>query len=314
MHDRRSVPYFSDEILADQGIQTSQVADLIEKLIRDRAASKIWIAPKASTALPDGRYAMSTLAVADEPPYLALKSLLLNPANPSIGEPLMNSIVMLQDSQTGRPVALLDGNWITAERTVALSLVAARRMAKPDSQVICFIGCGLQARSHLRAMAANFPLREVRAFGRGKPNIDQLRKIAADLDLTFHIASSAQDATRGADIIISSITRRPDTKPFIDARDVEPRAFATLVDLGHPWLPPNLEHFDRIIIDDKEQEAAMKDPMVQREFVSGDLTDLVLERVDATGTSGPTAFVFRGYALGDFALATLAYAFAKAAV
>lgn len=307
MEDRPAIPYFSDEELASQEIPTSQIADLIETLIRDRADGKIWSAPKASVSLPDQRYAMSTLAVADAPPYLAIKSLLLNPANPSAGEPLMNSVIMLQDSGTGRPVALLDGNWITAERTTALSLIAARRMANPSSRVIALIGCGVQARSHLRAMAATFPLREVRVLGRGQANIDRLRELTTELGMQFHAADTADEAMRGADLIISSITRANEAKPFIDARAVEPGTFASLVDLGQPWCPSSLKHFDEIIIDDKEQEASMKSPMVAANLVSGDLADLVLERVQSTAAKGTRAFVFRGFALGDFALAALAY-------
>ena len=310
-----SVPYFSEEALARLDIGPMQIVDLIERLIRDRAASKVWSAPKASIAVPDGRYIMSTLAVADDPPYLAFKSLLLNPRNPSHGEPLMNSVIGLQDSETGRPVAMLDGNWVTAVRTAAMSVLAAKHMAKPDSRVIAFIGCGVQARSHLRAMADVFPLAEVRAFGRGQVNIEELCGVAADLGLASHIAKSPEDAIRGADLVVSSVTREPDQKPFVDAAAVEPGACACLTDLARPWIPASLKCFDSIIIDDKIQEASMKDPMAPADLISGDLTDLVLERVAPRASADDrTAFIFRGYALGDFALAVLAYEAATASL
>jgi ornithine cyclodeaminase/alanine dehydrogenase-like protein (mu-crystallin family) len=315
MTHAQSVPYFSDEALAELEITTLQVVELIEQLIRDRAASKVWSAPKASISLPDGRYVMSTLAVADDPPYLALKSLLLNPRNPSDGEPLMNSVIVLQASGSGRPVAILDGNWVTAVRTTALSVLAARRMAKPNSSVIAFIGCGLQAQTHLRAMAEVFPLTEVRVLGRGKTNIDALCELADKLGFTTHIATTPEDALQGADLIVSSTTRIPGSDPFIDAAALKPDSFATLVDLGRPWRPSSLEQFDSIIIDDKIQETTMKDQMVSPELVTGDLTDLVLGRVNPdTAATGRRAFVFRGYALGDFALAVLAYQAATTSV
>ena len=312
MSSHQSVPYYSGEVLENLKITPSQVVDLIEQLIRDRAASKVWSAPKAAISLPDGRYAMSTMAVADDPPYLVVKSLLLNPRNPSNGEPLMNSVVVLQDGESGKPVAILDGNWITAVRTAALSVVAARRMAKPDAQTIAFVGCGLQARSHLYAMAETFPLTEVRALGRGKANIDALFKLATELGLKWHLSSTPEDAMCGADLIVSSITREAGSAPFIDASNVKAGAFASLVDLARPWLPSTLEQFDSIIIDDKIQEAGMKDPMVSPELVSGDLADLILDRVPLSiDDDRRTAFIFRGYALGDFALAALAYNVAR---
>lgn len=315
MTPTQSVPFYAEEALSALDITSSQVADLIEKLIRDRDAGKVWSAPKASLSVPDDRYIMSTIAVADDPPYLAIKSLLLNPRNPGNGEPLMNSIIALQDSETGRPIALLDGNWITAVRTAALSLVAARRMAKPDSRVIAFIGSGLQARSHLDALAEHFPLTDVRMFGRGQANLNALSALAADHGCKTHIATTPQEAMRGADLVISSITRVPGAEPFADVADIEPGAFASLVDLARPWHPGSLKALDKIIIDDSVQEATMKDPMVPLERVTGDLADLVLDRVDmSVAPTARTAFIFRGYALGDFALAALAYQAASAAV
>ena len=89
-------------------------------------------------------------------------------------------------------------------------------------------------------------------------------------------------------------------------------AFAALVDLGRPWLPATLKRFDTIIIDDKVQEAGMKDQMVPAEQVSGDLTDLVIDPGHFhTPADRRAAFIFRGYALGDFALAALAYDIAR---
>ncbi|MGI9423837.1 MAG: ornithine cyclodeaminase family protein [Hyphomicrobiaceae bacterium] len=313
MSDMRSVPYFSEEDLAKLDITIAEVVDLIEKLIRDCEASRVWSAPKASISVPDGRYIMSTLAVADDPPFLACKSLLLNPRNPESGEPLMNSIVVLQDGKSGRPVAILDGNWITAVRTAALSVLAAKRLAKPTARVIAFIGSGVQARSHLSAMADSFPLTEVRIFGRGRANIDRLCEHAATLGLVSSVADTPEDALRGADLIVSSVTRSHDQQPFVDASAVEPGACACLTDLAKPWLPKSLSGFDCIVIDDKSQEAAMKDQMVQPELVSGDLTDLVLDRVNSNAAAGARcAFIFRGFALGDFALAAHAYQVAVA--
>lgn len=308
MSQPHSVPFYSGDVLEGLAIAPSKVADLIERLIRDRDAGKVWSAPKSSIAVPDDRYAMSTLAIADDPRYLVIKSLLLNPRNPARGEPLMNSIVALQDGETGRPLALLDGNWITAVRTAALSVVAARRMARTDSATIAFVGCGLQARSHLLALGEAFSLTEVRALGRGEANTAALAELAATQGLRFHRAATAKEALRGADLVVTSVTREPGAAPFLDVGDIEPGAFASLVDLGRPWLPGTFGRFDSVVIDDTVQEAGMKDRMVAPELVTGDLADLVMERIEVRrGAASRTGFVFRGYALGDFALAALAY-------
>lgn len=309
MNQPDSVPYYSGDVLEGLAIAPFEVADLIERLIRERDAGKVWSAPKSSIAVPDDRYAMSTLAIADDPRYLVIKSLLLNPRNTARGEPLMNSIVVLQDGETGRPLAMLDGNWITAVRTAALSVVAARCLARADSATIAFVGCGLQARSHLLAFDEAFALTDVRALGRGEANIAALAELAAAQCLRFHRVATAQEALRGADLVVTSVTRESGAAPFLDVGDIKPGAFASLVDLGRPWLPDTFRLFDTIVIDDTVQEAGMKDPMVPSPgLVTGDLADLVMERIDVSQhAAGRNGFVFRGYALGDFALAALAY-------
>jgi ornithine cyclodeaminase/alanine dehydrogenase len=218
------------------------------------------------------------------------------------------------DSETGEPVAIIDGNWVTAVRTAGLSAVAAKAMARPDAAVAAFIGCGVQARSHLRAFADMFPLRAIRAFGRGRPNIDAVCGVAAELGLEARVCDSADDAMADADLVVSSLTRSPGRAPFLDAGTLKAGAFAAITDLAEPWKPETLSAFDRIVIDDLEQEAAMPDKLVAPDLVTGDLGGLVMGEIEGrAGAEERTAFVFRGHALGDLALAALAYRKAREA-
>ena len=72
--------------------------------------------------------------------------------------------MLLNDAATGMPVAILDARWITGVRTAAITAVAARRLARPESARIGFIACGLQARAHLAALKPHFPLATLRAY------------------------------------------------------------------------------------------------------------------------------------------------------
>jgi len=308
MSDGDAPCYLSSRDLDALSITSAEAVDAIERLIVGRAAGRAWSAPKSALLLPDGRFLMSMLAAADEPPFVAVKSLALNSRNPERGHPLMNSLVTLLDSDTGRPLAVIDGNWITAARTAALSGVAAKRLAKPDSAVVAFIGCGVQARSHLRVLADLFPLRELRAFGRGRTNRDALCRTGEAMGLLAIASESACEAVCGADLIVSAVTVSLELAPFIDAGWLSPGAFAAVTDLALPWIPEGMSAFDRIVIDDLEQESVMPQPMVRPELVSGDITGLVQGDVGGrTSESERTAFVFRGLALADLALAGLAY-------
>lgn len=285
------------------GITTPDVVRCIEAAVTAAEDGRLWAAPKSVLLPADGRYVMSTLALGEDPALLVSKALVVNPAvSPGIG-----ASVTVCDGHTGRPLAVLDGNWVTAVRTAGLSAVAARRLARAEASSIAFVGCGVQASSHLRAFAECFPLREVRALGRGTANRDRLLAAAAALGLDTVAADGPDHALDGADLVVSSITLAPDVEPFLDARLLPEGAFAAVTDLALPWLPAGLPAFDRIVIDDRAQEAGSSRPMVDPVLVSGDLVDLVTGRVPGRlDAVERTAFVFRGLALGDFALAALA--------
>ena len=300
--------FLSAETLAGLDITTAEVIEAIEAMFHGRARGTVRSAPKAVIQPPDGRYMMATLAAADDPPLLAVKTVVLNARNSEKGLPQINGLIVMLDSDTGLPVTVMDGNWVTAVRTAGLSAVAAKSMARPDSATVGFIGCGVQARSHLAAFASMFPLTGIRAFGRGQPNIDALCKSAADLGLSAKVCASGEEAVAGADLVVSSVTLSPRPEPFLDAGCLKPGCFATLTDTAAPWTQDSLSAFDRIAIDDLEQEAAMPDKLVDPGLVTGDLAGLILGKFAGRGGDEERcAFIFRAHALGDLALSALAY-------
>ena len=302
------IPYLSEDALARLGITTAEVIESVETLIAGSAKSQVWSAPKSVILPDDGRYMMATLAAANDPPLLAVKTLVLNPRNSSRGLPQINSIVTMLDSETGLPAALMDGNWITAVRTAGLSAMAAKYLARPRSSVIAFIGAGVEARSHLKAFADLYPLQQVRIFSRGQANIEALGRMAAAMGKTAAVCTSGEDAVRDADLIVSSITYSATLAPFLDAQRLKPGCFAAITDLAAPWKKETFSAFDRIVIDDRQQEAAMPDKLAPPELVAGDLAELVLGTIKGrAGNDERTAFIFRGHALGDLALSVLAY-------
>ena len=313
MNQPEKILYLSENTLDSLDITTDEVISSIEHLIRGQLASRVWNTPKSVIQPADGRYMMSTLSAADDPPYLAVKSVILNPKNPEKGLPQINGLIMVLDSDSGVPLAVVDGNWVTAIRTAGASAVVARRLAKADAEIITFIGCGVQAHSHLRLFSDLFPLKEVRAFGRGEANRDALCRAAEDMGLAAIRSESAQKAVQNADIVVSSVTLTVKIDPFVDPRWLKPGAFVSSTDMAVPWVREGMSAFDRIIIDDLEQESAMPEPMVEPGLVGGDISGLIGGKIQGrVNDVERTAFVFRAVVLGDLALAGLALDKARA--
>ncbi|TPK59701.1 ornithine cyclodeaminase family protein [Mesorhizobium sp. B2-4-15] len=312
--EAETLPYLSSAYLDSLEIPTSEMVDEIERQIVGQRRGEVWCAPKAVVLPGDDRYIMATLGVASNPPVLATKSLVVNPRNAGRDLPTINALITLLDAETGLPLALVDGNWVTEKRTAALSAVAARRMAASEASSIAFIGCGVQARGHLEAFADLFPLREIRAFGRGTANRDALCQMAQSRGLRAVPCDTARAAIEGADMVVTSVPLVPRPAPVLDANWLKPGSFTVMTDQALPWLRQTMPRFDRIIVDDLEQEKSMPNPMIDPALVVGDLMGLVCGDFAGRQSAGETtAFVFRGLAVGDLAVAALAYGRAQVA-
>ncbi|CUH79915.1 ornithine cyclodeaminase family protein [Tropicibacter naphthalenivorans] len=290
----------SDDALKSLGVGPRDVVRAIEKAVMDKAEGRLITTPKSVIQPGDGRYMMTTLATGQGPDLTVVKAVTVCPENPARGLPSITGAIMVLDGQTGECLALMDAEWITGVRTAGLSAVAALRLADPQASQISFVGTGVQARSHLALFAGLFPLRKIRVHGRGQSNIDLLCAMAEDMGLEATVCDSPQEAL-DADIVVSSITITYCGAPFLDARRMRPGALAIITDVAKPWMPEGLSAFDTVVVDDRAQEEAMPTPVVPLTQITGDLTDLVARGVPVS--AGPRAFMFRGIAAGDYALA-----------
>lgn len=295
----------TDTDLAALDIAPREMADAVESAVFAKSDGRLHVTPKSAILPGDGRYMMSTLAVGDNG-YTVLKTVAVCPENRTRGLPAINGAIMVLDANTGLLLAVLGANWITAHRTAALSVVAARRLADPNARTIAFIGCGVQAQSHLLAFADQFPLEHVKALGRGRSNQDALCDMARNMGLDATPTQSPEKALREADIVVTSVTLDYDIPPFLDAAWLKPTAFAAITDLCIPWHSKSLDAFGAIVVDDIDQERNAERPMLAPSAIAGDLTDLVTNRLGPCAADKPKAFAFRGIALGDYAAATLA--------
>jgi ornithine cyclodeaminase/alanine dehydrogenase len=294
--------HLSDAVLADLGITPDEMTDAIEEALIAKAEGRLLTTPKSALLPSDGRYMMSTLATGDAG-VTVLKAVGVYPGNAARGLPAITGAILVLDAGTGELRALMGADWITANRTAGLSAVAARRLADPGSETLAFVGCGVQASSHLSAFNTMFPLKKVLAVGRGKANLERLCAEARALGLEAE-ASEAEPALRAADIVVTSVTLDYSIPASLDAGWLKPNAFAAITDLFIPWHDASHSAFSQIVVDDLEQERTAPKPMVPFDAIDTDLTGLVT-RGGAKG-NGPRAFVFRGIALGDYAAAALA--------
>ena len=144
---------------------------------------------------------------AGEHALYGLKAVCVFPGNTAIGKDAHQGSVMLFSAATGELLALLNASAITAIRTGAVSAVATRLLARADAGDLAILGTGVQARSHLAALACVRPIRRVRVASR---SFEHARAFAAEhasrYPFRIEPATSAEVALHGADLIVTATT------------------------------------------------------------------------------------------------------------
>ncbi|WP_295038616.1 NAD(P)-binding domain-containing protein [Sulfitobacter sp.] len=130
---------------------------------------------------------------------MAVKSATIFPGNPDREVPMVNGGVSLFDDETGTLSAIVDFHLVTKWKTAGDSLLAARRLARPDSENILIVGAGTQGRALHAAYSAAFPQARFTVWNRTPKNAE-----AMAAELKINVATDLEQAVRAADIVTSA--------------------------------------------------------------------------------------------------------------
>ena len=176
------------------------------------------------------------------------------PENRAAGLPNISGLIVLNDPQTGRPLAVMDGVWITAKRTGAATALAARYLARADSETLGILGCGVQGRSNLEALLVLFPIKRVVAYDHRQENARRFAEEARRVyGIDAVVAEEPRQAVSGCDLIVTAgpILREPHAT--IQKGWMDRGAFASLVDYDSYWHGQALQECDKFCTDDTAQ-------------------------------------------------------------
>ncbi|HTO97533.1 MAG TPA: ornithine cyclodeaminase family protein [Myxococcales bacterium] len=153
---------------------------------------------------------------------LAAKLVSVFPRN--VGLPTHQALIAVFDARSGTPLALLDGEEITAQRTAAASALATRLLARPEARTLAIVGTGVQARSHARYLPRVRAFRSLLVAGRDPA---KARELADELGGK---AVSIEEAVASAEVVCATTHAR---EPVIRREWLRPGAHLNSVGL-HP--------------------------------------------------------------------------------
>jgi len=176
------------------------------------------------------------------------------PENVGKGLPYISGLIVLNDPETGIPIAVMDCTWITAKRTGAATAVAAKYLARPDSKVVGILGCGVQGRSNLEALKALFPVERVVAYDiRYEAREAFAKEMSLKLGLDVHSVETPREAVSGCDIVVTAGPILKIPHATIQPGWLSEGAFASLVDYDSYWHRAALREADKFCTDDIPQ-------------------------------------------------------------
>lgn len=246
----------------------------------------------------------------------AVKLSTVSPNNAAQGLPTIQAAIVVF-SETGAPIALLDGASVTQLRTAAASALASQYLSREDSAHLVVIGTGALAPYMAAAHCAVRPIARISVWGRRPERtattVNAMRALVSQ-HIELSAASSLEDAVATADIVTCATSS---ATPVLLGRWLRRGVF---VDLVGSFSPSRREADDdvvmrsRIFVDTFEGALAeagdLLDPLARgvlsRERIEGELADLVRGRVAGRNNSDElTLFKSVGTAIEDLAAAQM---------
>jgi ornithine cyclodeaminase/alanine dehydrogenase-like protein (mu-crystallin family) len=228
---------------------------------------------------------------------LGAKLVTFYPENRNV--PTHHATILLFDPATGRPLVSLDGQLITEVRTAVVSAVATRHLARPDAKVLAILGSGVQARSHLAALRLVREFREIRVWS---PR--HARAFAEEHGV--HAAASAEDAVRGADVVVTVTTSRT---PVLRGEWLKPGSHINAVGAARPdWRELDDETLRRakVYVDSREAALVESGDVMAGGAIVGEIGDVIAGAAPGrTSSDEITLFKSLGLAVEDVATAEL---------
>ncbi len=289
---------YLDEDAVRARLRWDELIDAMERALADFSSGAV-IQPVRSilTIEERARYVGIMPAVVGD--VMGVKFVTFYPVNAGTGRHTHNATVVLYDTRTGLPLAVMDGRVITEMRTAAVSAAITRRLAPAECRVLALLGSGVQAHAHKEALSRVRTFSEVRVWSRTAAHAERFARehgaIAVD---------RPESAVRGADVVVTATAAR---EPVLEGAWLKPGAHVNAVGSSRPdWRELDDEAMRNVIVVDSREAAAVEagDVLIPSAPIYAEIGEIF----SGTKSIAPTAtpiFKSVGLAVEDVAAAKL---------
>jgi ornithine cyclodeaminase/alanine dehydrogenase len=252
--DTDTVLYLSRKDVETVGLPMAEIVDALEGMFKEKGEGRVEMPPKPGIHTRKDAFIHAMPAYIPSLRSAGMKWISGYPENQEKGLPYITGLLILNDPETGIPIAVMDATWITAQRTGAATAIAAKYLARKESSSVGILACGVQGRSNLEALSCVFEIKRVKAFDI-YPEVamkfaEEMREVA---QTEIEIVDNPKEAVVGLDLVVTSgpILKNPD--PVIETGWLAEGGFASPVDFDSYWTGDALKEADKLATDDRNQ-------------------------------------------------------------
>jgi len=309
---QEKILYLSQQEVVSVGLSMADIIQLLETAFEEKGNRRVEMPPKPGIHPGEGDNFIHAM-----PAYIpAMNSAGMKwvsgfPGNADKGLPYITGLLILNDPETGIPLAVMDCEWITAMRTAAASAVSARRLARPDSSKLGVLGCGVQGFTNTEALNVLFPIEEVFAYDIIPQAVENFaQKVQSNLALKVTPVNTPEEVVTNSDLIVTAGPILKVPHKTIKAGWMPEGAFASLVDFDSYWEPAAMKEASKFCTDDQRQFEYYKTAGYFQDVppVYADLGELVTgQKPGRENQQEKTIACNLGLALDDMAVAPTIY-------
>jgi alanine dehydrogenase len=286
---------------------------VVEDAFREHGMERVQMPAKSYLYFPTGD--LRTMpAYLERGGIAGVKIVNVHPDNPAKGLPTVMAIVVLNSIETGAPLAVMDGTYLTDVRTGAAGGVAADHLARRDATVVGMIGAGRQARTQLQAISLVREIETVKVISRSVATCNRFREDMKRLGCDIVIAESIRDVC-DCDILV---TTTPVREPIVADDWVREGTHINAIGAdatGKEELDPMILKRSRIVIDDHAQathsgeiNVPLEEVVITVDDIYGTLGEVVAGiKPGRTSDIEVTVFDSTGLAIQDVSTANHVY-------
>jgi ornithine cyclodeaminase/alanine dehydrogenase-like protein (mu-crystallin family) len=248
--------YLSRKDVEGLGISMKEVIEVVDRGFHLKGLGKTEMPPKPGIHTRPNSFIHAMPAYVKEVESAGLKWVSGYPSNVEKGLPYITGLLILNDTETGVPIAVMDSAWITAMRTGASAGIAAKYLARKGSSALGILGCGVQARSSLRALVEVLSgLSTVRCYDlypeASRRFVDEMSLLFPSLQMK--ICLSPTEMTEGADVVVTAIPMAAKRNPCLGPGLLRKGGLAVSLDYDSAWTDSAIMECDKFISDDITQ-------------------------------------------------------------